>query len=85
MPPGIVVKFENQKGWDFISSSDKEKIKISLEEIKDRKSDRYAKLDFLFEMYNLHMRGSYGIGAQTCPSCIQTVIKTFTNKLNNSK
>tara|TARA_R110001606_G_scaffold343624_1_gene492207 strand:+ start:3714 stop:3956 length:243 start_codon:yes stop_codon:yes gene_type:complete len=80
-----MVKFKIERGWDYISSSDKDKIKTSLIDIKNPKSDRYAILDFLFEMYNLHMRGNYSRGAQTCPSCVQTVIKTFNNKINNGK
>lgn len=80
-----MVKFTNPKGWDFISSSDKNKIILALDEIKNPQSDRTSILDFLFDMYNLHFGGSYRRGAQTCPTCVRTVINTFNKKLNNGK
>jgi len=80
-----MVTFTNPKGWDFISYEEKNKIKLALEEIKSPQSDRYALLEFLFDVYNLHLGGSYSRSSQTCASCVQTVISRITNKINNGK
>tara|TARA_R110000737_G_C14282126_1_gene432469 strand:+ start:257 stop:499 length:243 start_codon:yes stop_codon:yes gene_type:complete len=80
-----MVTFKNSKGWEFITYKEKKKIELALEEIKNPQSDRNALLDFLFDIYNLHLGGRYSRSSQTCANCVMTVIKTITNKINNGK
>tara|TARA_B100001094_G_C17943069_1_gene676607 strand:- start:575 stop:814 length:240 start_codon:yes stop_codon:yes gene_type:complete len=70
-------------GWENISKSEKKLIAICLDKIKDPKENRQEALTILFNMFNMYLGGNYGDAAKTCGTCVRTVVKAFTQKIEN--
>jgi len=76
-----IAKVFMERGWQLIPNHNKEIIKQSLLDFKNKSQNKQDALNKLFEMYNLYMGGNYRASSQTCGTCVRTVVTVFTNQV----